>query len=255
MVDMVSYALGASNGGGSGGASTLAELTDTNISNPSNGQFLRYNTSTGKWVNSTYSVTVPNQVQPYQEITDYGQYLQDATMLFVDPEGAPLTGSDLFMYLTLAQGGKFPWVSAHAGYEYQGDYINEDDVYPLTQFYVCDTPQEYIAVFGSRVYKADTSTNYYLVLVSTDGRVPIDGTTPVIFMGNDINYKCGTVTSLTITPPANGVCSVRFTSGSTPTVLTATGVTFPTGFSVSANTIYDIRISGGLATVDSWPAS
>lgn len=243
----------------SGGASTLAELTDTNISNPSNNQFLRYNRSTGKWVNSTYSVTVPTEVQPYQEYTDEsGMYLQGATMLYVDPEGTPLIGAELMGYLTSANAAKCPIVYVDDVYEdpTTQETTNTSTVYPFTQFFVYDTPQgqEYIAVFGTRVYKADSNA-YYLALVSTDGRVPIDGATPAITAVNGLSYKCGTVTSLTITPPANGVCSVRFTSGATPTVLTATGVTFPTGFSVSANTIYDIHISDGLATVNSWAAS
>lgn len=39
--------------GGSGGATTLAALLDTNISNPSNGQILKYDSSTSKWINAT----------------------------------------------------------------------------------------------------------------------------------------------------------------------------------------------------------
>ena len=39
--------------GGSGGATTLAALLDTNISNPSNGQVLKYDSSTSKWINAT----------------------------------------------------------------------------------------------------------------------------------------------------------------------------------------------------------
>lgn len=40
------------NGGGGGGASTLAALTDTAISNPSNGQLLTYDSSASKWKNA-----------------------------------------------------------------------------------------------------------------------------------------------------------------------------------------------------------
>ena len=245
----------------SGGASTLAELTDTNISNPSNNQFLRYNRSTGKWVNSTFSVTVPTEVQPYQEYTDEsGLYLQGATMLVTDPENPPLSGSELYYYLTSANSAKCPFAYVATQYEdpTTQQTITEVTVYPFTQlYYFGDASSDtVIAIFGTRVYKTESEIGAgYLVLVATDGRVPIDGATPAITAVNGLSYKCGTVTSLTITPPANGVCSVRFTSGATPTVLTATGVTFPTGFSVSANTIYDIHISDGLATVNSWAAS
>lgn len=44
---------------GGGGASKLVDLTDTNISNPSNGQVLGYNSSSTKWVNMT--ITVPTK--------------------------------------------------------------------------------------------------------------------------------------------------------------------------------------------------
>lgn len=37
----------------SGGSSTLADLTDTAITTPTNGQFLVYNDTTNKWINQT----------------------------------------------------------------------------------------------------------------------------------------------------------------------------------------------------------
>lgn len=40
------------NESGGGGSSTLAGLTDTNINNPSNKQVLKYNSVSGKWINS-----------------------------------------------------------------------------------------------------------------------------------------------------------------------------------------------------------
>ena len=42
-------------GGGGGGSSTLAGLTDTTISNPSDGQFLVYDSTSSKWVNLSVS--------------------------------------------------------------------------------------------------------------------------------------------------------------------------------------------------------
>ena len=44
-----------SSGGGGGGSSTLAGLNDVNLSNPSDGQVLMYNSSLGKWVNGNQS--------------------------------------------------------------------------------------------------------------------------------------------------------------------------------------------------------
>lgn len=50
--DPVSYMMGQKvGGGGGGGSSTLSGLTDVDISNPSNGQTLVYNSTSGKWEN------------------------------------------------------------------------------------------------------------------------------------------------------------------------------------------------------------
>ena len=43
----------AAQGGGGGGSSTLAGLTDVDISNPTNGQTLVYNATSGKWENGS----------------------------------------------------------------------------------------------------------------------------------------------------------------------------------------------------------
>lgn len=50
--DPVSYMMGQkAAGGGGGGSSTLSGLTDVDISNPSDGQTLVYNATSGKWEN------------------------------------------------------------------------------------------------------------------------------------------------------------------------------------------------------------
>lgn len=43
--------------GGGGGSSTLAGLDDVNISSPSNGQVLRYDDASGKWVNADTDIS------------------------------------------------------------------------------------------------------------------------------------------------------------------------------------------------------
>ena len=70
-------------------------------------------------------------------------------------------------------------------------------------------------------------------------------------------YKCGTLTSLTIdSPPASGAWSIRFTSGSTATVLTMpSSVKMPDGFEVEANTVYEINVLDGYALCAGWPVS
>jgi len=85
--------------------------------------------------------------------------------------------------------------------------------------------------------------------------VVISGTTPTITALSNARYICGEVSTLTITPPGAGICEVVFTSGSTPTVLTATGVTFPSWFDSSnleANTTYEISIADGKGVVCTW---
>ena len=85
--------------------------------------------------------------------------------------------------------------------------------------------------------------------------VIVSGSTPSIAAENNRLYKCGEVATLDITPPASGIFGVVFTSGSTATVLTATGITWPSGFdptSLDANTIYEINVWGGLALVATW---
>ena len=44
-------------GGGGGGSSTLADLDDVNISSPSDGQVLRYDSASGKWVNADTDIS------------------------------------------------------------------------------------------------------------------------------------------------------------------------------------------------------
>ena len=85
--------------------------------------------------------------------------------------------------------------------------------------------------------------------------VSVTGTTPSITAVENTRYTCGEVSTLTITPPASGICIVRFTSGTTPTVLTATGVVWPAWFDATdleADTTYEICITDGYGAVMSW---
>jgi hypothetical protein len=90
------------------------------------------------------------------------------------------------------------------------------------------------------------------------GTVDVTGTTPTITAVENTRYVCGEVTSLSFTPPASGISIVRFTSGSTVTVLTIPStVKFPEWFdptSLETNTIYEICITDGeFGAVMSWP--
>lgn len=89
------------------------------------------------------------------------------------------------------------------------------------------------------------------------GTVDVSGATPTITAVENTRYVCGEVTSLSFTPPANGISIVRFTSGSTVTVLTIPStVKFPEWFdptSLETNTIYEICVTDGeFGAVMSW---
>lgn len=88
-----------------------------------------------------------------------------------------------------------------------------------------------------------------------NGSVAVSGTTPSITALPGIRYVCGEVATLDITLPASGCFDVVFESGSTPTVLTATGVTWPSWFdatALEANTTYEISIADGYGAVMAW---
>ena len=83
-----------------------------------------------------------------------------------------------------------------------------------------------------------------------NGYVAVSGSTPSITALSGIQYVCGEVSTLDITPPASGCFDVIFESGSTPTALT---ISNPTGTTVewfndfdptnlSANTVYEINL-------------
>ena len=78
----------------------------------------------------------------------------------------------------------------------------------------------------------------------------VSGSTPSITGTPNVRYVCGEVSTLTITPPANGTIDVIFESGSTATVLTVPNtVKFQSWFDASdldSNTIYEIMITDGV---------
>lgn len=89
------------------------------------------------------------------------------------------------------------------------------------------------------------------------GTVDVSSTTPTITAVENTRYVCGEVTSLNFTPPASGIAIVRFTSGSSVTVLTIPStVKFPEWFdptSLETNTIYEICVTDGVyGAVMSW---
>lgn len=88
-----------------------------------------------------------------------------------------------------------------------------------------------------------------------DPDVTVSGTAPEITAQAGRRYLCGTLTSLSFTPCASGLCEVVFTSGSTPTVLTLPNtVKMPDWWTgTAANRTYDIMILNGVyGVVTSW---
>ena len=64
------------------------------------------------------------------------------------------------------------------------------------------------------------------------------------------------MSALTITCPATGgPYAFRFTSGSTATTLTMTGITMPDSFTVEANKVYEINVYQGYGLAASWEVS
>lgn len=83
--------------------------------------------------------------------------------------------------------------------------------------------------------------------------VDVEGATPSITGEANRIYRCGTLTSLTLTAPEEGLMAVLFTSGGTATTISATGVTWPGWFSAcEANAKYEISIMDGMAVIAKW---
>lgn len=83
----------------------------------------------------------------------------------------------------------------------------------------------------------------------------VTGTTPSITGVSNHRYVCGEVSTISITPPSSGIIDVVFESGTTPAVLTATGVSFPAWFdstSLEASVTYEICIADGMGVVAKW---
>ena len=111
---------------------------------------------------------------------------------------------------------------------------------------------------GTYTDSAKASIKSMLGIVDgSTGTVDISGTTPSITAVENTRYVCGEVATLSITPPASGISIVRFTSGTTATVLTLPStVKFPEWFdatALEADTIYELCITDGIyGAVMSW---
>ena len=111
---------------------------------------------------------------------------------------------------------------------------------------------------GTYTDNAKASIKSMLGIVDgSTGTVTVAGTTPTITAVENTRYVCGEVSTLSITPPASGICIVRFTSGTTAAVVTVPNtVKFPEWFDITAleaDTIYEMCITDGIyGAVMSW---
>ncbi len=117
------------------------------------------------------------------------------------------------------------------------------------------------ARFISRNVQGFVASNYTFRMTLTvgtpiDNAITIAGTTPTITGIAGCRYNCSAtaVTELAFTPPENGLCAVRFKSGSTATVLTLPNtVKMPDWWTgPEASRTYEINFEDGYGVVTSW---
>ena len=96
-----------------------------------------------------------------------------------------------------------------------------------------------------------------MTLPCAPAEITISGVSPTITPVANTTYKCGELTSLTISnPPATGAYSIVFTSGATATTTTIPATILGLeDFAAEANTIYEINVLDNRAVVGSWAVS
>ena len=103
---------------------------------------------------------------------------------------------------------------------------------------------------GDHVHPSDTSREPATTYTTLSG-------TAITQTGADHTmYLCGELTELTFTAPETGITAIRFTSGTTPTVVTLTGVTMPDDWEgAEASKVYEINVLNGFGLYTSWEVS
>lgn len=112
----------------------------------------------------------------------------------------------------------------------------------------------YACIYVSKASTGNTLTNYTCDIVLEDITdafgISVSGATPSITAEPDTRYVCTAayVETLSFTPSATGICSVRFVSGTTATVLTLPNtVKMPDWWTgVEASRTYEISIADGV---------
>lgn len=115
-------------GGGGGGSSTLSGLTDVDISNPTDGQTLVYNATSGKWENGSAGVMVihndvDNDVLDKTAGEIYEAYASGQPCMIVESETAENPDSEeryeRYSILIFATKGEFDYPPDPTSYSYE----------------------------------------------------------------------------------------------------------------------------------------
>lgn len=122
-------------------------------------------------------------------------------------------------------------------------------------FYRCivaiDVPEEWTAAHWQAT---SLNAEFQSRQVQTVNIVEISAATATILPVTNTIYKCGELTSLTITnAPATGEYSITFTSGSTATTVSGmSGINGLADFEPEENKIYEINVLDNRAVVGTW---
>ena len=117
---------------------------------------------------------------------------------------------------------------------------------------ICSGESVYVRRATTSGWAANWTTPMIEVPMPT---VYVSGTTPSITCEASHKYICGEVSTLSITAPQSGIVDVVFESGTTPTILTTSGITFPEWFDptdIEADATYEINVSDGLGVISIW---
>ena len=106
-----------------------------------------------------------------------------------------------------------------------------------------DVEENQIPELKNAISQKQDATNY----------VTLSGTIVTQTGADNTMYLCGELAELTFTAPATGITAIRFSSGTTSTVVTLNGITMPDDWTgAEASTTYEINVLNGLGAWQSW---
>ena len=106
-----------------------------------------------------------------------------------------------------------------------------------------DVEENQIPELKNAISQKETKTTY----------TTLSGTTVTQTGEDHVMYLCGELATLSFTAPQTGITAIRFTSGTTATVVTLTGITMPDDWEgAEANKTYEINVLDGKGVYASW---